>query len=455
MRRYFLKITGLFFTSSLLLIAYYLLLTAGVSADSVFNPDYIISDEEMVDYNSLSLIEIQRFLEEKGSGLATLYLPDYQEQVKRVSAIIWQAAQESQINPKVLLVTLQKEQSLIENPTPTQYQLERAMGYRCPDDGVCNPSTLHFGKQVDGAAWQFRQYLDNPLAWKYKTGQTYEIDGFLISPVNQATAALYNYTPHYSGNKRFWQIWLKYWGKNYPDGSLLKTADNPGVWLIQYDTRRLITSWAVFLSRFEPRKILIVSQTDLEKYDIGPAIKFSNYSLLRSPEGRIYLVVDDEIRYITSPEVFRIIGFHPEEVEEAAEQDLASYKPGANITVESVYPTGALLQNKQTGGVYYIENGIKHPIWSKEVMKANYPGRVLTAVSPEELEKYLTADPVKFKDGELIKSFEKPNVYVISDGFRRPIISGEVFENLGYKWDNIISTSQKAVDIHPLGEVIQ
>ncbi len=422
------------------------------AAEYYFNPHFIITDEEMSDYTSLSLVGIQKFLEEKGSALANLILPDYNGLNKEISEIIWQAAQESKISPKVILATLQKEQSLIEDANPSENQLDRAMGYRCPDSGSCNPSTLDFGKQVDGAAWQFRQYFLNPFNWSYQVNQQYSIDGYFITPVNQATASLYNYTPHYSGNKRFWQIWQDYWGRDYPDGSLLKDYDNPGVWLIQYGVRRLITSWGVLISRFDPKKIITVSRTDLEKYEVGPAIKFYNYSLLEAPDGKIYLLVNDKLRHIASPEVFKIIGFNPEEVIEIEDADLVGYSYGPDITVESIYPTGALIQNNQTGGVYYVEDGVKQPIYSREIMVANFKGKVLTPVSPEELDKYQTGLPVKFRDGELIKADNDSKVYIISDGYRRWIKSEAAFVKFGYKWDNIIVTNQQAVNIHPLGE---
>ena len=439
----------------LLIIFSFLLTPLSVKAEYYFNPHFIITDEEMTDYDSLSLVGIQRFLTEQNSGLAPLYLEDYQGKVVKASQIIWQAAQESKINPKVILATLQKEQSLVGNIFPSQKQLDRAMGYRCPDDGSCNVSTLHFGKQVDGAAWQFRQYLDNPHDWTYQAGQQYEIDGFIIAPVNQATASLYNYTPHYSGNSRFSKIWLDYWAKDYPDGSLLKAPGSPGVWLVQYGGRRLITSWGVLLSRFDPRKILTVSQTDLEKYEVGPSIKFHNYSLLATPDGKIYLLVNDELRHITTPEVFRQIGFNYEEVEPVVEADLAGYIMGQEITLESTYPTGALLQDNQSGGVYFVENGIKYPIYSREIMKANFSGKVLTAVSPEILDAYLGGLPVKFKDGELIRANDDAKVYVISNGERRWLKTEAAFDRFSYKWDNIITTTPQAVAIHPLGADIE
>ncbi|MFA6215916.1 MAG: hypothetical protein WC768_05095, partial [Patescibacteria group bacterium] len=273
--------------------------------------------------------------------------------------------------------------------------------------------------------------------------------------VNQATAALYNYTPHYSGNRHFWQIWQDYWGRDFPDGSLLKADGSPAVWLLQYGTKRLITSYGILLSRFDPKKILIVSKTDLEKYETGPSMKFYNYSLLGLPDGSIYLLVDDVLHHIATPEVFKTIGFNWEEVMPADAKDLIGYSYGSEITVSSVYPTGALLQNKKTGGVYYIENGIKMPIIAKEILAANFKQKVLTPVSQEELDKYQTGDPVKFRDGELIRSATDSRVYVISGGYRRWVKSEKAFAKFGYKWDNIITTTQAAVELQPLGADIE
>ncbi len=426
------------------------------ASDFFFNPHFIMTDEEMTDHTSMSIASIQRFLEEHGSGLARRSFSDYLGVTKPASEIIWQAAVESQINPKVILATLQKEQSLIGDPNPTQRQLDRAMGYRCPDSGSCNVSTLDFGKQVDGATWQFRQYLDRPQDWFFKVGETYDVDGgsYFIKPVTTATAGLYNYTPHYSGNLRFWNIWQDYFGKNFPEGSLVKAHNNPGVWLVQYGTRRLITSWGVLVSRFDPDRILTVSQTDLEKYTVGPSIKFHNFSLLGAPDGKVYLLVNDELRHITSPEVFRSIGFNPEEIEPIEETDLIGFRFGSDITVDSTYPTGALLQNNKTGGVYFVENGVKQPIVAREIMTARFPDRLLTQVSPDILDQYDSGVPVSFADGELVKSTADSKIYVIADGFKRWIKTEEAFAKFGYKWDNVVVTSDQALAVHPLGEEV-
>jgi len=430
-----------------------------INATSIFDQNYIISDTELTDFTSLTLVDVQNFLNAKDGSLANKSFNNYKGEIKTAVQIIFDASQDYLISPKFIITILQKEQSLIENQNPSQHNYDWATGYGLCDG--CNASDPDlaifkgFGKQVDYLSKIMRKYLENAKDYNFQVGQTYEVDLYLVTPISQATANLYNYTPHVKGNKSFWQIWQDYWEYTYPDGSLLQAVNDRDVWYIRHGVRKKISSYSVLLSRFDLNKIIKVTANDLEKYPIGPEIKFTNYSLLRVPPGHVYLLVDDSLRHIKSPEVFRTIGFNWEEVSDVLAEDLTGLDYGLPITMSSVYPTGALLQDNQSGGIYYVEDGIKHPIYSREIWQADYAHKKLTAVSFDELEKYQTGDPVKFSDGQLIKSYDKPDVYVISDGKRRPIISGEVFESLGYQWENLIVTSQQAVDIHPLGELVE
>ena len=102
-----------------------------------FNPDYIISDQQLQNYDSMDAKAIQIFLEERGSYLAEYKTKNKQGDTANAAKIIYNAAQKHKINPKYLLVKLQKEQSLITDPNPDQRQLNWATGY-----GVCDSCTL-------------------------------------------------------------------------------------------------------------------------------------------------------------------------------------------------------------------------------------------------------------------------------------------------------------------------
>ncbi len=130
---------------------------------------------------------------------------------KTAAQLIWDAAQAHGINPQVILVTLQKEQSLVTDDWPWAVQYWRAMGNRCPDGpggAQCNPAFSGFAKQVDGGAWQFRHDFNGigtPGFWApyyrgwnnilYQDPNANPNCG--TKPVfieNQATAVLYKYT---------------------------------------------------------------------------------------------------------------------------------------------------------------------------------------------------------------------------------------------------------------------
>lgn len=427
-----------------------------------FDPNYIISDYEYVDYDCMNLAEIQAFLEQKGSFLATYKTKDVDGKMKTAAEIIYRAANDYKISPKFLLVLLQKEQSLIETQEPTQYQLDWATGFaRCDDPVACSPEAVAeykgFAIQVEKAAWRNRFYIENShKEWLKKANTTYEIDGYNITPINLATANLYNYTPHYHGNYNFWTIWNRYFSKNYPDGTLLQVEGSDIVYLIDYGTRRPFANKAAFSSRgYDSNKIISVSPNDLLKYEEGGAIKFPNYTLMRSPVKTIYLLINDRKYKIVSPEVFKKLGFTSDEIVDLSNEEIESFADGTPLTMEGVYPLGALLRDKLTGGVFYVENGIKNPIWDKAILKSNYPKEKIINEEHEELEKLKNGWPIKFKDGELLKAKQGTSVYVISNGERRPILSGQIYEDLGFKWENIIEIDEKILNaLHPLGEPI-
>ena len=142
---------------SSLFLALILVATPAQALAFNFNPNYILSDFELHDSFSMDLNQIQHFL---GRGfLADYVTEDWQGNTKYASDIIWRAAQNHKINPKFLLVLLQKEQSLVEDDAPNDRQLDWATGYAvCDDCSKDDPAIQRwkgFGKQINSAALQF------------------------------------------------------------------------------------------------------------------------------------------------------------------------------------------------------------------------------------------------------------------------------------------------------------
>lgn len=195
-----------------------------------FDPGFIISDYNFYNDWAMTETEIQAFLDSRISGscetglcLNVLRLDTptrtwsfgscstYQGAANESAArIIFKVQRACGISAKVILVTLQKEQSLVTRTDTTSGLLRKAMGFGCPDTSSCDSTYYGFFNQVFAAARQLGWY-GNPegsFTW-YEVGETNQIRWFPApaagqpdcgsGPVmitNRATAALYYYTPY-------------------------------------------------------------------------------------------------------------------------------------------------------------------------------------------------------------------------------------------------------------------
>ncbi|HUT21895.1 MAG TPA: hypothetical protein VMX18_00635 [Candidatus Bipolaricaulota bacterium] len=413
----------------------------GVAKAAEFDPGLIISDFELFNDSAMDEKNVRLFLMSQPGKLKDMIFEDIDGEVKDAAQIIYLAAKRYGVNPKYLMVVLQKEQSLLEDPDPSENQLAWATGYAvcdsCSKDDPAIQKFKGFAKQVDCAAGAMKYYTENSHKFLFQKGGTYQIDDEDVTIYNQATANLYIYTPHLHGNYNFWKLWNRYFIQKYPDGSIVRADGEKGVWLIRNGEKKPFDSWGALVSRYNPENILIVDKNSLSQYPAGAVIKYAQYSLLSDPDGTIYLLSDDKLRKVESKDVFKTIGFNLEEIIEITKAEAESYPAGEPITMNTAYPAGALLQDNQTGGVYFVQNGIKYPIINKYLLEINYAGQSLRQVTSDELAKYTRGEPISMRDGALIKSYDAPNVYVISNGKKCLIDNEQVFDAIGYKWTNI------------------
>ena len=124
--------------------------------------------------------------------------------VKSAAGIINDVAKACGINPQILIVTLQKEMSLVTDDWPWPSQYEKATGYGCPDTAPCNAEYFGFFNQVYQTAKAFKRYEANPNSYNYRAGRNNTIlynsnttcGSSTVFIQNQATANLYIYTPY-------------------------------------------------------------------------------------------------------------------------------------------------------------------------------------------------------------------------------------------------------------------
>ena len=229
---------------------------AAAATASDFQAGFIISDEKFYDSGSMSIAQIQAFLNGKVStcnGTSMPCLKDYSQATNAFAAdaycaglpaatmssaeIIARVGLSCGISPKVLIVMLQKEQGLITSTAPSSTQYRSAMGMGCPDTAACDTKYYGFANQVYSAARQMKIYIAKPASYAYQLGW----NNILYSPNaacgtksvnirNNATRVLYIYTPYTPnaaalanlyglgdscsayGNRNFWRYYSDWFG---------------------------------------------------------------------------------------------------------------------------------------------------------------------------------------------------------------------------------------------------
>lgn len=161
---------------------------------------------------------------------------------KSAAEIIYEVGISCGINQKVILITLQKEQSLVTDEWPWSLQYDKATGYACPDTAPCDPDFKGFFKQVYFGARQFKRYAkDSNIFTSYRPYRNNYIQynpnagcgGTNVYVQNQATSGLYIYTPYQPnasalnnlygsgdscgayGNRNFWRLFNDWFGTVY------------------------------------------------------------------------------------------------------------------------------------------------------------------------------------------------------------------------------------------------
>ncbi|MFG6502802.1 hypothetical protein [Microbacterium sp. P05] len=249
---------------------------------SDFNPGNIISDQLFYDSQALDANGVQSFLNRQVPNCRAGYtcLKDYRQNTDNRAAdrycngytgrssesaaqIIDNVARSCGISQKVLLVLLQKEQSLVTSTWPEAGQYSAATGQGCPDTAPCDKATAGFFYQVYYAARQYEIYRLTASSWGYQAGRWNNIlyhpdssrrcGSARVYIENQATAGLYIYTPYTPntaalnnlygtgdncsayGNRNFWRLYTDWFGSTQtpavnqsPFGSLDIVRGAPG-----------------------------------------------------------------------------------------------------------------------------------------------------------------------------------------------------------------------------------
>lgn len=482
-----------------------------------FDPGNLISDERFVDTATLGgAAGIQKFLESKGSVLANTSpdfllrlrepgdsglkgrLPDPRPTLGRLrtaAELIYDAASAAGLNPQVVLVTLQKEQTLITGAfgadRDLQRALDRSLGFGCPDEGGCSDILLGFYHQLFGNFdAEGNRYIGMSMSlvrsFNFEVGGVRVGRGPLVdaagnafgngnrvrtsrkgdtitlesaqgppnnAPATQAvilsnfaTTALYRYTPHvYNGNynfTRFFTAWFK-----YPNGTLVQTAGDTKIYVLDQGLRRPISAFVITQRGLNPANLVVLSALEFGEYPLGDVMVPNDGTILKSPLGQTYLIENGTRKLLSS----FVAAQRKLDLTQAAllpDEEITTYKDGG----VALPAEGTLVKARDNPAVYIITNNQKRLLSGFVFKQRGYKfSSVLTAEGPGELDTYPQGALMPPLDGTLVKAKEEPAVYHVGNGKLEPL-TFFVFKQQGFKFGDVVSVPKAELAAWELGK---
>lgn len=118
-----------------------------------------------------------------------------------------------------------------------------------------------------------------------------------------------------------------------------------------------------------------------------------------------------------------------------------------------VYPAGTFVETEK--GYFYIVNSSKrYRILSKRVLDSWCPHRVVNT-SEAAVAKYRIAAKLKFRNGSLLHSLADGRIYLVVETKRRQVVSPDVLEKIGARYNDAVTVSNDELNLHELGDELR
>ncbi len=378
---------------------------------SKFRAGNIISDEVFFNSSTMTQSQISAFFNGKVSTCRSGYtcLKDFKQNTpnrqadaycsgysgaanESAATIIYKSAIACGINPQVLIVMLEKEQSLVTHTWPSQWRYDMALGQGCPDTAPCDPAFSGFFYQIYGAARQMKIYAEGKYFTWYAPGKTWNIlynpnTACGSSPVyieNTATAALYYYTPYQPnaaalragygtgdncsayGNRNFYNLFNDWFGSTHVSeshGALIQAQGDSRVFLTVGADRYHVSTprdLAAFSSRLGA--VETVSTTYRDKFTARGSI--TRY--VHDPRtGTLYLLESDGSKHrFPSVESVTGFGYGFDTFKNLPGEMLDPFTTGGDV--------GNVFRSENSPEVYFLEGQTKRYIPTPKALDAAY-----------------------------------------------------------------------------------
>ena len=240
----------------------------------------------------------------------------------------------------------------------------------------------------------------------------------------------------------------------HPSGSLVMSASEAKIYLIDSGSKRWIPNWNIFTERYRFADVLNISSWELSQYPDGPNVPYSDGTLIESvSEQKIYVLENGDRRWVTNWSDFVNMGYSLANVYALPGSEINSYNLGTDIK-SGTHPNGSLVMTNSELKAYLLDAGTKRWIPNPTIYTHQFRWENLLTISTTEVDTYPTGTNVTYPDGTLLKAINGGEIYVLEFGKRRWISAWRIFTSMGYNYNNVIEVSTDELNQYVLGDNI-
>ncbi|OGL22497.1 hypothetical protein A2707_04190 [Candidatus Saccharibacteria bacterium RIFCSPHIGHO2_01_FULL_45_15] len=185
-----------------------------------------------------------------------------------------------------------------------------------------------------------------------------------------------------------------------------------------------------------PQSILPLSSSVASLLPTGADRIASGRTIRNSTSGQLYVMNNDKKMYITNMETFYAYGFRVQDIHQMTPDTSAMYVAESS-SLANVF--------KIDGNVYIVDQGKRYLV----------PPGLIADYGMQSVATYSTGvasvTPLVATATKFLKSSSSPQLYYLEQGIRRPIYSWDLFLQLGGNAATIVSLSEDTMRRYPIG----
>lgn len=235
------------------------------------------------------------------------------------------------------------------------------------------------------------------------------------------------------------------------EGTLVKSRDNPAVYMITQNQKRLLSAF-VFKQRGLKFADVLTAEApgELDTYPAGALMPPLDGTLIKAKEEPlVYAVGNGQLRPLTGF-VFKLMKYKFSDVVAVPKTEIAGWEVGKPLPP----PSGLLVKGKTSPAVYYTESGVRRPVSFAVFQASRWSFKDVLTSTDGEIETIELGEDLRLPERALVKTKENPAVYYVVEGILRPLTLN-AFQNRRLRFQDVVTMPADELAKYQIGTVVE